>query len=64
MKHRQILRLGLGILLPLLLCLTLLPMTVLAATPEETADFTIGDGSAALALLNAAKTAGAEDSTW
>lgn len=64
MKHRQILRLGLGILLPLLLCLTLLPMTVLSATPEETADFTIGDGSAALALLNAAKTAGAEDSTW
>ena len=33
-------------------------------TCDETADFTIGDGSAALALLNAAKTEGAADSEW
>ncbi|MGM9658254.1 MAG: hypothetical protein ACI3W9_04620, partial [Eubacteriales bacterium] len=64
MKQRQILRRGLSVLLSLLLCLILLPMTVPAATPGETADFTGGDGSEALALLNAAKTAGAEDSTW
>ena len=63
MKHRQILRRGISVLLSLLLCLTLLPMTVLAAG-TETADFTSGDGSAALALLNDAKTEGAENSTW
>ena len=40
MKHRQILRLGLGILLPLLLCLTLLPMTVLA---DDVKTMTTGD---------------------
>ncbi|MDD5908285.1 MAG: S-layer homology domain-containing protein [Clostridia bacterium] len=33
-------------------------------TCDKTADFTIGDGSAALALLNAAKTEGSADSTW
>lgn len=63
MKHRQILRRGINVLLSLLLYLTLLPMTVLAAG-TETADFTSGDGSAALALLNDAKTEGAENSTW
>ena len=35
-----------------------------AATCNQTADFTIGDGSDALALLNGAKTEGAADSTW
>lgn len=67
MKHRQILRRGISVLLSLLLCLTLLPMTVLAddepATPTVTADF-ITNPTTALALLNAAKTEGAADSKW
>ena len=58
-----------GIFLVLTLCLTLLPTAVLAAEPEtapasETADFTDGDGTAALALLNAAKWENTEPSTW
>lgn len=59
-----------GLLLALCLCLTLLPGTAGAAEPATapttgTADFTASDnGEAALALLNAAKTAGAENSTW
>lgn len=54
-----------GIFLILTLCLTLLPTAALAAVPaSETADFTDGDGTAALALLNAAKGENAEDSTW
>ena len=57
-----------GVLLSLCLCLTLLPSAVFAADPApaaDTADFTAADGgAAALALLNAAKTAGAENSTW
>ena len=56
---------GNQLLLSLLLCLTLLPMTVLAddepATPTVTADF-ITNPTTALALLNAAKTEGAADS--
>ena len=55
MKQHQTLRRGLGILLSLVLCLSLLPMTVLAedapVTSNFSADFTQGDGSAALALL-------------
>lgn len=54
-----------GILLALCLCLTLLPGTAFAAgEAAETADFTAGDGSAAIALLNAAKWDHAENSTW
>lgn len=54
-----------GVLLSLCLCLTLLPTAALAAVPaSETADFTDGDGTAALALLNAAKWENAEPSTW
>ena len=54
-----------GVLLSLCLCLTLLPTAALAAaTASETADFTDGDGIAALALLNAAKGENAEPSTW
>jgi len=66
MKHNQILRRGLSILLSLVLCLSLLPATALAegtATATETADFTT-DAEAALALLNAAKTEGAANSEW
>lgn len=54
-----------GVLLSLCLCLTLLPTAALAAVPaSKTADFTDGDGTAALALLNAAKWENAEPSTW
>ena len=54
-----------GIFLVLTLCLTLLPTAALAAVPaSETADFTDGDGTAALALLNAAKWENTEPSTW
>ena len=65
MKHKQTLRRGLGILFGLVLCLTLLTVSALAAEPAtETADFTeYGNHTAALALLNAAKT-GEADSTW
>ena len=67
MKHKQTLRRGLSVLLALVLCLSLLPATALAegtATTNQTADFTAdGDATAALALLNAAKTGEAE-STW
>ena len=50
-------------ILPVLVMLMgLLPTTALAAE-SQTADFTSGDGSAALALLNAAKT-GAVNSEW
>lgn len=41
----------------------LLSTTALAAS-TETADFTSGDGTAALTLLNTAKTDGAADSEW
>ena len=61
MKHNQILRRGLGILLSLVLCLSLLPATALAEE-TETADFT-ADADAALEMLNDAKT-GTDDSTW
>ncbi len=40
-----------------------MPTTALAAEATATANFTSGDGSAALELLNAAKT-GTENSTW
>ena len=66
MKHNQILRRGLSILLSLAMCLTLLPATALAegtATATETADF-ITNATAALALLNDAKTEGAANSEW
>ena len=53
-----------GLLLALCLCLTLLPGTAFAAGPAtETADFRVGGGAAAIALLNAAKT-GEESSSW
>ncbi|MGN0714019.1 MAG: hypothetical protein ACI4LJ_09555 [Anaerovoracaceae bacterium] len=51
-----------SILLALVMVVGMLPTVALAAE-SQTADFTAGDGSAALALLNAAKT-GTEDSTW
>ena len=65
MKHKQTLRRGLGVLFGLVLCLTLLTVSALAAEPAtETADFTeYGNHTEALALLNAAKTGEAE-STW
>ena len=51
-------------LLTLCLCLTLLPKTAFAAEPEtETADFTAGSGTAAIALLNQHKI-GEADSVW
>ena len=53
----------LGILLALVMLVGLLPTTALAAEATATANFTSGDGSAALELLNAAKT-GTENSTW
>ena len=54
---------ALTILLTLCMVLSLVPVSVFAATPAtETADFTTDEG-AAIALLNAAKT-GSEDSTW
>ena len=63
MKHHQTLRRGLGILLSLVMCLSLLPATAFAeGTATATADFTI-DATAALKLLNDAKT-GTADSTW
>ena len=53
-----------GILLILAMLVGLLPTAALAADPAtKKADF-ISDPTAALALLNAAKTPGAEDSTW
>jgi len=54
-----------GILLALSLCLTLLPIGAGAAAglATETADFTVGGGTEAIALLNTAKTGSAE-STW
>ena len=61
MKHNRTLRRGLGILLSLVLCLSLLPATALAADPEpatETADFTT-NATAALALLG-----GTEKAEW
>ena len=65
MKRNQTMRRGLSVLLSLVLCLSLLPATALAAEPvTETADFTeYGNHAEALALLNAAKTGEAE-STW
>lgn len=54
-----------GVLLVLCLYLTLLSGTAFAETPSaETADFTTGSGTAAISLLNEAKTSGAADSTW
>ena len=52
-----------GILLTLALLVGLLPTAALAADATATADFKT-DPTTALALLNAAKTPGAEDSTW
>ncbi len=52
-----------SVLLALVMVVGMLPTTALAAE-TATADFTSGDGSAALALLNAAKTEGAADSVW
>ena len=54
MKRNQTMRRGLSVLLALVLCLSLLPATALAegtATTNQTADFTDGDGRAALTLL-------------
>ena len=64
MKHNRTLRRGLGVLLALVMCLSLLPATALAAEPATaTADFTT-NADGALALLNGAKTEGAADSEW
>ena len=52
-----------GILLVLVMVVGMLPTVALAAG-AATADFTSGDGSAALALLNAVKTEGVADSEW
>ena len=52
-----------SILLALVMVVGMLPTVALAAG-AATADFTSGDGSAALALLNAAKTEGVADSVW
>lgn len=52
-----------SILLVLVMIVGMLPTTALAEG-SQTADFTSGDGSAALALLNAAKTEGAANSVW
>ncbi|MGN0720485.1 MAG: hypothetical protein ACI4LZ_00850 [Anaerovoracaceae bacterium] len=52
-----------SILLVLVMVVGMLP-TVALAEGSQTADFTSGDGSAALALLNAAKTEGVADSVW
>ena len=52
-----------SILLVLVMLVGLLPTTALAAEATATADFD-ADPVSALALLNAAKTPGAEDSTW
>ena len=54
-----------SILLALAMVVGMLPIAALAAgSATETADFTDGYGTDALALLNAAKTPGAADSTW
>ena len=61
MKHNRTLRRGLGVLLALVMCLSLLPATALAAGTEpatETADFTT-NATAALALLG-----GTEKAEW
>ena len=53
-----------AILLALSLALSLVPMTVFAATPAtETADFTVGQGREAITLLNQYRT-GTADSLW
>ena len=53
-----------SIVFALCLCLALLPSTALAAgTATETADFTAGNGTAAIALLNQHKI-GEADSVW
>ncbi len=63
MKHNRTLQRGLGVLFGLVLCLTLLTVSALAAEPvTERADF-IHSADTALELLNAAKT-GETDSTW
>ena len=55
-----------SILLVLVMVVGMLPTMALAAESQmsQTADFTSGDGSAALALLNAAKKEGVADSVW
>ena len=53
-----------AILLALCLALSLVPLSVFAATPAtETADFTVGQGREAITLLNQYKT-GTADSLW
>ena len=53
-----------AILLALCLALSLVPLTVFAATPAtETADFTVGQGREAITLLNQYKT-GTAESLW
>ena len=61
MKHHQTLRRGLGILILMLMCLTLLPMAALAEEISwETADFTnIFSRAEALELLG-----GTDKATW
>ena len=54
-----------SVLLVLVMVVGMIPIAALATGPVAvTADFTSGDGSAALALLNAAKTEGVADSVW
>ena len=66
MKERTLKTKLLTVLLALCMVLSIVPMTVFAATPATaTADFTASDnGAEAIALLNRYKTAGAADSTW
>ncbi len=66
MKERTLKAKLLTVLLALCMVLSIVPMTVFAATPATaTADFTASDnGAEAIALLNRYKTAGAADSTW
>ena len=64
MKERTLKTKLLTVLLTLCMLLSLVPMTVFAATPAtETADFTVGQGREAITLLNQYKT-GTAESLW
>lgn len=64
MKNKAFKTKLLTVLLTLCMLLSLVPMTVFAATPAtETADFTVGQGREAITLLNQYKT-GTAESLW
>ena len=64
MKNKAFKTKQLTVLLTLCMLLSLVPMTVFAATPAtETADFTVGQGREAITLLNQYKT-GTAESLW